>query len=720
MTVGNLGDVFGPVFPVAAVAALGDDLGKHGVLPLAQFLRIEGKAKLLSAEGIGFLVAAAHADDVHHAIAFACQVDGGELLVQPVIVGTQSVEHLPDHAVLLVVIKCRLGRGVLADADGQNHIAVLLAASRVFAHHATDRLHHVHHGIAGVQENGSVQRRDIHAFGEAAGIGQDAAYPLFLADVVLEPGELLVALDHVHGAIDVFGLQRGEIVDLVAEVGGNALELGGQQFGVLDRLREGDGSAHRLRIDTDVDAILGGNVLAQAVPAANDFHRVIQLEFIAAVGDALVEHPADVQLINSDHQHLVVGQQIATDSFIEAKLMEHRAEGGHIVHREHLHIVFFSLALAGFGVDARRGGHVKPLVCLDVGVVMDAHECGMIFAGSGIARSAVCLIAHHQVEHHAGFLLRLMYHFDGLIGREDHRDGAFVLRCGEGSRQLVCIRRGRISQFVDAHVFFIAAGLAIRAHSKAAQRHTGIGCPRPQRLRQQRDGRHQEQDVLARLNHLLGNDERGVGFACAAGHDELATVVGLKAFGDIGQSFALMRARGFLGQLAQLIGLVQRELRPVNRGGFQVLQGYQFDRNGLPFQRIRRVLGERRSCHDKALGKATLAREGEEVTQIAQRNRGVVELALDCAVTILIAQLRHQVDAGVRQLVAEGFPLRPILPEPDIFKQCKILRVELEVSPHQPLEAVAQVTIESGFVPVLLEDVTDHVNKLLRFYISKS
>src|SRR5690606_30231188 len=136
--------------------------------------------------------------------------------------------------------------------------------------------------------------------------------------------------------------------------------------------------------------------------------------------------------------------------------------------------------------------------------------------------------------------------------------------------------------------------------------------------------------------------------------------------------------------------------------------GHQFDRNGLPFQRIRRVLGERRSCHNKALGKASLAGECEEVTQIAQRNRRVVELALDRAVTILIAQLRYQVDAGVRQLIAKGFPLRPILPEPDIFKQCKILRVELEVGPHQPLEAVAQVTVESGFVPVLLENVTDH------------
>jgi hypothetical protein len=85
-----------------------------------------------------FLVASADADDVHHAVAFASQVDGGELLVQPVIVGAQGVEHLPDHAVFLVVVQRGLGRRVLANADGQDHIAVLLAACRVFAHHAAD------------------------------------------------------------------------------------------------------------------------------------------------------------------------------------------------------------------------------------------------------------------------------------------------------------------------------------------------------------------------------------------------------------------------------------------------------------------------------------------------------------------------------------------------------------------------------------------------------
>ena len=137
VAVGDLGDALGPVLPVAAVAALVDDLGEHCVLPLAQLHRVKIKPELVG-HVVGLVVASADADHVDHAVAFAGQVDGGELLVKPVIVGAQGVEHLPHHAVLLVVVQRGLGRRVLANADGEDHIAVLLAACRVFAHHATD------------------------------------------------------------------------------------------------------------------------------------------------------------------------------------------------------------------------------------------------------------------------------------------------------------------------------------------------------------------------------------------------------------------------------------------------------------------------------------------------------------------------------------------------------------------------------------------------------
>ncbi len=54
-----------------------------------------------------------------------------------------------------------------------NDVAVLFAGR--FAHDAPDGLHYVHDGIARIEEHDGVERGHVHAFGEAAGIAQDAA-----------------------------------------------------------------------------------------------------------------------------------------------------------------------------------------------------------------------------------------------------------------------------------------------------------------------------------------------------------------------------------------------------------------------------------------------------------------------------------------------------------------------------------------------------------------
>ena len=506
----------------------------------------------------------------------------------------------------------------------------------------------------------------------------------------------------------MLGFERGEVVDLVAKVVGDAREFGRQQLRVLDGLGEGDSRAHGLRVNADVHAVLGRNVLAQPIPAADDLHSIVQLQFIAAIPNPLVQHLAHVQLIDGDHQHLVVGEKVALHGLVEAQPVELGAEGRRVIHREHLHVRLFRLALAGFGIDAWRRGHVKPLAGLDIGVVVNAHEGGVIFARCGVARCAMGLVAHHQVELDAGLLLSLMHHLNGLVGREDHSDGAVVLRLSERPSQLARVRGCRVRQLVDAHVLFIAAGLAVRAHSEAAQRHCGVGRPCTQGLRQQGNRRNKEEDVLPRLHHLFGDDERGVGLAGAASHDELATVVVLEALEHVGQGLALMLTRVFLRQLAELVGLFDGELRPVDGGCFQVLQGHQLDRDGLVFQRVGGVLAEVGRGHDQALGEAALARQGEEVAKVAQGDRRVVELALDRAVALFLAQLGHQVDAGVRGLVAHRLTLGPVLPEPHVREQGNVLGIELEVGPHQPLEAVAEVAVEGRLVAVLLEDVSDH------------
>lgn len=42
-------------------------------------------------------------------------------------------------------------------------------------------------------------------------------------------------------------------------------------------------------------------MLTKPVPTANDLHRIIQLEFVTAIGDPLVEYLVDVQFVDGDH-----------------------------------------------------------------------------------------------------------------------------------------------------------------------------------------------------------------------------------------------------------------------------------------------------------------------------------------------------------------------------------------------------------------------------------
>ena len=66
-----------------------------------------------------------------------------------------------------------------------------------------------------MQEQHRIQGRDVHAFGQAAGVAQDSAFPF--GDWGFQPGELFVALQGVEGAIDM--------VDLAHQVSVGALDL---------------------------------------------------------------------------------------------------------------------------------------------------------------------------------------------------------------------------------------------------------------------------------------------------------------------------------------------------------------------------------------------------------------------------------------------------------------------------------------------------------------
>ena len=95
--------------------------------------------------------------------------------IEAVVVGAQGLEDLPDDFVNLVVVEGFVRLHARGDDDGQDDVAAFFLPSGAFAHDAADGLDDIDLGIARSEEEHGIERRDIHAFGEAADVAEDAA-----------------------------------------------------------------------------------------------------------------------------------------------------------------------------------------------------------------------------------------------------------------------------------------------------------------------------------------------------------------------------------------------------------------------------------------------------------------------------------------------------------------------------------------------------------------
>ncbi len=163
MGAGNLGNVIGPVFPVAAVAAFLHHLGIQGAFDFAYF-KLQSEVvflgvffyRLANAEtalaGVAFFLGdrpvlfvldfVSDGDHFHFGFVIARQFQLVDHGVEAVIVRAQGLQHLPHHAVGLVVIQRFMRLDARRNHHRQDHITALLA--RRVAHHAPHRLHHIH------------------------------------------------------------------------------------------------------------------------------------------------------------------------------------------------------------------------------------------------------------------------------------------------------------------------------------------------------------------------------------------------------------------------------------------------------------------------------------------------------------------------------------------------------------------------------------------------
>ncbi len=559
MGIGDLGDIVSPVLPVVAVAAFVHHLGVQRTLDLADF---EGHLKLIRCRAVdlGLLTdgvlalglvrradfqragLALHGigdgDDFHLAAVRADQIQLVDHRIEAVIVGAQRLQHLPDHGIGLVVVEGLVRLHAGRDHHRQHHVATLLA--RCIAHHPAHRLHHVHLRITRGQKQHRIQRRHVHALGQAAHVGEDATGVIRCGS--LEPVQLGFLLAGVHAAVHVLGLagKPGRLFNVLSVLVGlhDLLEHAGDFLGAdlrrlaalagFDHLAERDRPLHRLGC---VAAILRNAEFGQGLPAADDLGRVIHAQAVVLIGEQRLQAAVDVGFLHRQHDDLVVHQQAALYRLGEGDDEQLLAVPVLVVHRVQGGVVAFGDCLGAIAVDAWRGSHVQTLGSTQVIAVMDAYKGAFIIALEGSTGGAMGLVADNQVEFGKALLLRLMDHVDGVVGAEHHRHMVGVMAGSHAQRQPPGIGGGRITQLMGEGLHGIVllaalllADVTVRTDGETVQRDSAFLGPFGQGLRQQRQTRDEEQHMLALASHRFSDLETGEGFASAAGHNQLATV----------------------------------------------------------------------------------------------------------------------------------------------------------------------------------------------------
>ena len=708
---GDLGDILGPRLPVASLADLLDDPGVDRVAPL---LAPERQRQL---GGIGGRPLAALSptptpagvDDDHPAGALLVEIDLVDHGVEPVVVGTQRLEHLPDDLEAFVVAQRLLRRDPGGDDDGQDDVSHLLHPNRVLAHHPADGLDDVDLGPTWGEEHDGVERRDVNALGEAAGVGEHPAHVVVLGGTVLEPLQEVAALEGVHRPVDVLDLDAEAALRLVGfrtlrvAVVGGVLDAGTQpvddpgegdlgRFGGLDVLGERDRPPHRGEVDplhpVGQDR---AEPLGETVPAAYELGGVAELD-LAGGAELLLEVRGDEVLVDLEDEHLVVGQQVALDRLPEAEPVQHRAVDALVVHRGEDGLVGACLV---FGVrieQARRRRHVKTFVAGQVGVVVDPDEVRLVRVGEGDAGGAVGLVADDEVKGGHALGLRAGDDVDRVVGGE--HDGELVVlgALGDLPREDLGVGGGGIDQVVDQQVLrgVRLADLHVRAHGIRTEGQLGLLLPLAQALVEELDRGDEEQHRgrlgLAAGRELLGDLERGEGLAGAARHDQLAAVARRQTLPDGLAGLALVRQERLLASRRKdRLRPRPVDLVPVDLGLHQVADADPHHRDGevveLALDGRAPLLGR---GDDDPAGEPLLARGTEEGVDVLLGHvvLGVVELALHRAPAARGDVLRDDVDA----VVMGGAPARPLLPEVDLLEAVRELRSSAQVAGDEPLE----------------------------------
>ena len=430
VALGDVADVLGPVFPIHLVAALLHDYGVHGLLQLSigeiylHLTGIAGRALLAvfarvsvrtRAAILTFALILIDVDDLNNGSGCHVVLQRVDAALESLIMASQGLDYLPHDFKGIGVVQSLFGRVAGGDDHRQDDVSVVFAFEA--AHDAPNCLDDLHAGLLGLQKHDGIQVRHVHAFGKAADVGEDVAP--FLAGVC-EPGKLVLAVRHVHGAVDVLycAFHAGNVVALFALVVYVGLDRSLEVFGDAPGLRDGRTKSDRILQRMTAAVLLA--LVRQAFPAPDNLCGIGDLETLL-VGHGALVHLAHHIFRDGERDDTIIREQPFVHGAPEREAVEHRSEFLLIVHRRDLVALHLRLHARLVAVNLRRGRHVDALLRRDQTVVVHLGEralVGKVVRGGGCSGGAMGLVADDEVERIESHALGIGNHLDGLVGRE--------------------------------------------------------------------------------------------------------------------------------------------------------------------------------------------------------------------------------------------------------------------------------------------------------------
>ena len=279
MASGDLCNVLRPSLPILAAAALLYDFGVYVVLPLVQLGHVKGKLGAIIAVAItvdaAIFIKACNADNGDVVRLILIQFDTVDSIIETVIVRTESLQHIPYNAVLFVVCKGNFRLYTSRNTNRQDDVTVLFALA--LAHDTAYGLDNIYNRFARVEEHNCIQRRNIHTFRQATGIGKNTAsvFPC----VLLQPVDAVLAFKGIGFAVNV--LQFNGLVVAITGVDFvqclDFLEHRHKLFALVDGLGKSNSAAHRLRVVGKIVILTGEmGLFGKTIHAAYNLDGIIE------------------------------------------------------------------------------------------------------------------------------------------------------------------------------------------------------------------------------------------------------------------------------------------------------------------------------------------------------------------------------------------------------------------------------------------------------------